>query len=142
VRRAVKEAITNQGECLPYRSVSDRLGERHLGLEKIVSELSKVRSLVIDKETLTSRLAEILKDPFAASIILAAVKLDEDVARGLVPPKLGETDMLAKRFGSLFASKPVKKAELEPVNLPPFLRAVLVALLKKAVSGEKTESLK
>jgi adenosylcobinamide amidohydrolase len=142
VRRAVKEAITNQGECLPRRSVSDRLGERHLPVEKLVSELCKVRSLGIDKETLTSRLAEILRDPFAASVILAAVKLDEDVERGLVPPELGETDVLAKHFGSLLSSNPIKKVELEPVNLPPFLRAILVALLKKAVSGEKTESLK
>ena len=142
VRRAVKEAITNQGECLPRRSVADRLKERHLAVEKLASELCKVKSLGFDEAEITRRLTAILKDPFASSVVMAAVKLDEDIERGLVPPELGESGGLAERFGSLLASKPIKKSELESVNLPPFLRAVLVALLKKAVSGVKTESLK
>ena len=142
VRRAVKEAITNQGECLPRRSVSDRLREMHLPVEKLASELCKVESLGFDEAELKLRLTAILKDPLAASVVMAAVKLDEDVAKGLVAPELAETDVLAKRFGSLLTSKPAKKSELESVNLPLFLREVLVALLKTAVSGKKTESLK
>ena len=142
VRRAVKEAITNQGECLQLRSVAERLQERHLPVKKLVSELCKVKGLGFDEATLTLRLKVILKDPFAASVVLAAVKLDEDVEKGLVPSELAETDVLARRFGSLLTIEPVKKADLEAVNLPPFLREVLVALLKKAVSGEKSESLK
>jgi hypothetical protein len=138
----VKEAITNQGECLLRRSVADRLRERHLPLEKLASELCKVKSLGLDEADLTARLTEILKDPFAASVIMAAVKMDEDIEKGLVPLELGETELLAKRFGSFFASKPVKQTEMKAVNLPTFLREVLVALLKNGVSGGKSESLK
>lgn len=142
VRRAVKEAITNQGECLPCRLALDRLRERQLPVEKLASELSKVRSLGIDKARLIVKLTEILKDPFAASAVMAAVKLDEDIERGLAPSEYGNVDVLAERFGSLISRKSVEKAKRNSVDLPPFLREVLVALLNTAVSSEKSESLK
>jgi adenosylcobinamide hydrolase len=129
VRQAVHEAINNQGERFPNRSVADRLRERHLSVEKLASELCKVEGLGLTAEELTTRLT-------ASSVVLAAVKLDEDVERGLVAPELGDVDVLAKRFGALVSGKPVGKLDLGSVRLPRFLREVLVGLLTTGVSKE------
>jgi adenosylcobinamide amidohydrolase len=147
VRKAVKEAVTNQGECLPCRSVADRLRERYLPLEKIACELEKIKGLGMDKVALASSLAKVLDEkPFFASLLLSAVKIDEDVERGLVPPEFGKIEVLSEHLGEFLSKesggKTVKKAEREAVDLPPFLREVLVAFLKSGVSGEKSARLK
>jgi len=142
VRQAVMEAITKQGECLLSRSVLDRLRERHLSVEKLASELCKLKSLDTGEGALNSRLSLILKTPFSASVVMAAVKLDDDLVKGLVPAELRETGVLARHFGGLLNRVAVKETELKTVNLPPFLREVLVALLKSEVPKGKSESLK
>ena len=96
----------------------------------------------MDEAALMARLPSLFKDPFAASVVLAAVKLDEDVERGLVAPELGDVGVLAKRFGGLVAGKPVGRLDTGSVGLSPFLREVLVALLTTGVSARNTESLK
>ena len=56
----------------------DRLKERHLPLEKLAAEISKVDGLAVDAE----KLAEILKNkPLALTYLLAAAKLDDDVRK-------------------------------------------------------------
>jgi adenosylcobinamide hydrolase len=142
VRQAVREAINNQGECFPNRSVGDRLRERHLPVEKLASELSKVEGLRLDEAALRTRLSSLFREPFAASVVLAAVKLDEDFEQGLVAPELGDVGVLAKRFGGLVAGKPVGRLDFGSVGLSPFLREVLVALLTTGVSATNTENLK
>ena len=142
VRQAVREAINNQGESLPFRSILDRLRERHLSVEKLAAELCNIKSLDIDEATITSELSLILEDPFAASVVMAAVKFDDDIEKGLVPLEIGKTNASAKRFGELIARTNVKQAESKMVNLPPFLRETLIALLMTAGSKVKSESLK
>lgn len=147
VRNAVKAAVTNQGECLPVRSVAERLRERQLPIEKIACELAKIKGLGMDEAALAARLAEVLEEkPFFASLVLAAVKIDEDVEKGLVPPEFGKIEVFRERLGEFLSKKSggktVKKAERVTVDLPPFLREVLVAILESGVSGEKSARLK
>ena len=148
-RKAVKKAIIKQGECLPCRSVSDRLGERHLSLEKMASELSKVARLKVDEKTL----AKILRnEPLLASFLMAAAKIDEDVKKEVIPSEFGNIDILSKNFGSLLskqtngsASAPSELADnwdYSSVDLPPFLKHFLINLVKSALSKEATENLK
>ena len=95
-------------------------------------ELVKVKSLGVDEKTIAARLAGVLRgDPLAAAVVLAAVKVDEDVAKGLVPPEFGQTDALSKRFGEFFNKQgDVSAAEYASVDLPPFLKNVLIGIMK------------
>jgi adenosylcobinamide hydrolase len=153
-RKAVKEAVMKANECMPRRSVFNRLRERHLPIEKLASELSKAKSLNADEKTLAIGLTKMLRnDPSLASIVMAAAKIDEDVEKGLVPPEFGEIDVVSKKFGDVLLSKQTKSnakalsdsadsSEYDAIDLPPFLKQVLIKIVKSALSTEKTEILK
>jgi adenosylcobinamide hydrolase len=145
-RKAVKESIMKAKECMPYRSITKRLTERHLPPEKLASELSKVKSLGVDEKTLDSSLVKILREPLFASVLMAAVKMDEDVEEGLIPPEFGKIEVLTKNFSNLFlkqisAKTPsglADKEEDDSVDLPPFLKHVLISMVKSVLSKEIT----
>ena len=135
-RKAVKEAVMKAKECAPCRSLFDRLRERHLSIAKIASELSKAKILDVDKEPLETSLTSLLKDdPFYASIIIAAIKLDEDLEKGLVPPELGDSSVVSKRFGAVLLKQQTPSnvdasSSYGDVDLPPFLKQALISIIK------------
>jgi adenosylcobinamide hydrolase len=149
-RKAVKEAVMKAKECMPYRSIVKRLTERHLPPEKLASELSKVKSLAIDEKTLSIILGKILKEPLFASVLMAAAKMDEDVEAGLVPPEFGKIEVLSRNFGDLFlkhataktSNSVINEEEHDAVDLPLFLKHVLIGMVKSILSEQRTESLK
>ena len=111
----------------------ERLTERYLSLEKLAAEISKVDGLVVD----ASGLAEILKNkPVALTYLLAAVKLDDDVEKNLLPVELGDVKQLSKCFGNpnSNASACSKLPSYDSVDLPPFLKHVLIKIVKEAHS--------
>ncbi len=136
-RQAVKEAVLKGPECSPTRSLLDRLVARHLSIEKMALELSKINTLNMGKEQLTATISAIVDNhPLSAVTLLAAVKLDEDVESGLLPPQLGEVEALAKRFGDQAAgcnnqNLGIAETELTQAELPPFLKYALLSLLRK-----------
>ncbi len=145
-RKAVKEAVMKANECMPCRSLFARLRERHLSIAKLASELLKTKSLGVDEETLADRLTALLKaEPFYASIVLAAIRMDEEVTKGLVPPEFGEISAVSKRFGEvLFSNLSLSNVKAEDyfassgdyaaVDLPPFLKQVLINIVKALFS--------
>jgi adenosylcobinamide amidohydrolase len=137
VREAVKEAVQKQDGTLPSRSVAARLKARHLPVEKLSSELSKIKSLHAEEKTLTAKLNAALSSPLYSSILLAAAKLDDDAKKGLVPSGFGDLADVSEKFGKLICAKPHPKKvkiELEGVDLPPFLKHVLLNILQNASS--------
>jgi adenosylcobinamide amidohydrolase len=147
-RKAVKEAITKANEFMPSRSIRDRLRERHVSIEKLYFELSKVNDVKVNPQMLAKILGS---EPVFASLILAAVKMDDDVKKGLIPAEFGDIDAVSERFGSLF-SQAIRSAKIstefklknnyEAIDLPPFTKNVLINIVKSALSKEKTENLK
>jgi adenosylcobinamide amidohydrolase len=137
-RKAVKEAITNQGECVPWRSVVDRLRERHLSLEKLGAELSKLKSLGMSAVMISVHLDRMLKnDPIFALFVMMATRIDEDADIGLLAPEFGTASELGKQLGFQFSEKTQlsshaesDEAEIDLVDLPRFLKQVLIAKLK------------
>jgi len=144
-KKAVKEAIIKQGESLPNRSVANRLRERHLSVDLLAAELSKIKALSGSQEELSFRLSNMLRDdPLFAAFLLAAAKMDEDTEKGLVPPEFRKTDEFGIAVGSLLLNKApnqtvgnVEKAELDSVDIPPNLKQVLIAKLgiKRSATG-------
>jgi hypothetical protein len=111
--------------------VLDRLKERHLGLEKMVAEVSKVEGLRID----AAGLVEILRsNPFAGSFLLAAAKMDDDYKKNLLPTDFADWNDISKCFGTYTAAKQdcSKLPNYDSVELPPFLKHALIKIVKNA----------
>ena len=134
VREAVKEAVKKQDSTLPSRSVASRLKARHLPVERLASELSKIKSLKADEKTLRNKLDAILSDPLYASFLLAAAKLDDDVKKGVVPSEVGEVAEASRRFGVLISGRGSHRQlageDVDAVDLPPFLKQALLNILQ------------
>jgi adenosylcobinamide amidohydrolase len=132
-RKAVTEALIKQEPFWACRTVIERLKERQLPLEKLSSELSKIEGLAID----ANGLAEILKNnPLVLTYLLAAAKLDDDVKKNQLPPELGQAAESSKYFGS-FSQTQLDCSKLQGydlVNLPPFLKHVLVNIVCESLS--------
>jgi adenosylcobinamide hydrolase len=131
-RKAVTEALIKQEPIWGCRTVLDRLKERHLGLEKLAFELSKIDGITVDEKAL----AEILKNnPAASAYLLAAAKLDDDYKKNLLPAELGDVKQLSKCFGICASSKQdfSKLSGYDLVDLPPFLKNVLISIVRAAL---------
>lgn len=132
-RKAVSEALIKQEPIWACRTVLDRLKERHLSLEKLAAEVSKVRGLTVDSVAL----AKILNDkPLAMAYLLAAAKMDDDFKKNLVPADLREATELSKCFGNLARLKEncSKIPDYDSVELPPFVKHALIRILTDALS--------
>ena len=92
------------------------------------------------------KLSKILEvEPVFASLVFAAVKMDDDVKKGLIPAEFRDIDAVSERLGSLF-SQGIKRAktskgtkfesDYEIIDLPPFTKYVLINMLKSALSKE------
>jgi len=120
-RQAVTEALLKQEPEWINRSVLDRLRERKLPVEKLASEVSKIKGLEITAEELTELLK---KDPSALASLLAAARMDDDYKKSLLP-----TDFAS--WSQITACAECKKMQgYEAVELPPFIKDALVKILK------------
>ena len=142
-KKAIKEAITKQGESLPHRTIENRLAERHLSVGILAAELSKIRALG-GKETVALQLSGLLRDdPLFAAFAIAAAKMDEDAVKGLVPPELGKSEEFGIALGSVLLNKTrsqimktATRAELASIRIPSNLKQVLIAKLGISLFAE------
>ncbi|MGZ4851150.1 MAG: adenosylcobinamide amidohydrolase [Candidatus Bathyarchaeia archaeon] len=134
-RKAVTEALIKQEPIWSCRTVLDRLKERHLSIEKLAAEISKIDGLSIDAKAL----AEILKNkPYLNAYLLAAAKLDDDVKKKLFPTETVDASQLSECIRSLALYKQdyIKMPNYEEVDLPPFLKHTLIMFVKDALSKD------
>jgi adenosylcobinamide hydrolase len=132
VRQAVSEALLKQEPFWGTRTVLDRLKERHLPLEKLVAEVSKVEGLAVNGEGL----AEILREnPASCTFLLAAAKMDDDYKKNLLPKDLHSWVEITKCFGASSEADCFKLPDYSLVDLPPFLKYALIKIIKNAQSG-------
>lgn len=148
-RKAVKDAVIKAkvGGFPLSRSVIKRLTERHLSMEKISSEVSKIKGISLDAYTLEKMLKS---KPVFSVLLLAAAKLDDDAKKDLIPKEFGNIDLLSNQFSEKFLNS--KKININSnvelfnqmslVELPPFTKHILVAFLMNNNLKEKNENLK
>jgi adenosylcobinamide amidohydrolase len=132
-RRAVTEALLKQEPMWECRTVLYRLEERHLPVEKLVAEVSKVDDLKIDTKGLTELLR---KNPLASGWLLAAAKMDDDYKRDLLPADFEDWNEFSRCFGACTPSKQVcsKLPIYDKVDLPPFLKYALIRIIQESSS--------
>lgn len=132
-RKAVAEALVKQEPFWKNRTVIDRLKERHLHIEQLSTEISKVEGLAID----TKSLETILEDmPAASAFLLAAAKMDDDYKKNLLPDIDGNSEMMTKCFDNLatLTRNSSKPAGYDSVDLPPFVKNALISIVQEAYS--------
>ena len=130
-RRAVTEALLKQEPIWACRTVLDRLKERHIGLEKMASEISKVEGLTAGVEELTKILRN---NKLAGVYLLAAAKMDDDFKKNLLPTEFTNWTEVSKCFGNYtrFTWDCSKVPNYDFVDLPPFLKHALIKIVKSS----------
>ncbi len=96
-RKAVTETLLKQEPVWACRTVLDRLKERHLSIEKLAAEISKVEGLTVNAEGLAGILK---KNPFTLVYLLAATKMDDDYKKNLLPTDFTDWIEISKFFGT------------------------------------------
>ncbi|MDR2699877.1 MAG: adenosylcobinamide amidohydrolase [Nitrososphaerota archaeon] len=134
VRQAVKEAADKQEGQHKGRTITRRLSERHLSLDYLATEFSKIQ-IFGDKKTVISTLEQVLaSSSISAIFLLAAAKLDDDFKKGLIPNDCGDIVSLSKGFGCLLLNHGFTEniLTLSEVNLPYFTKQAVFAILQNS----------
>jgi adenosylcobinamide hydrolase len=145
VREGVKTAIFKQENIVPNRPLIERLADRCISVETIVSQVSggKITSKSPKYQKLQKQFELILSDRKIVALVIAALRLDEDLAKGLIPKKTTDiVDQVSfeeivqsalKCPGGDFSEFSFNKEKPgDEAELGPFTKCVLDAILKKA----------
>jgi adenosylcobinamide hydrolase len=148
VRQGVKTAIYKQENLASDRSLFERLEERGMSPEIIMSLIPALRitSESSQYKQLQKQLELILSDEKIVPLVIASLRLDEDLQKGLIPTKTTKTvDQVsfeeivqtASRcsFNDFSQFDFAEGKLLDEVHLGPFTKCVLKAILKKAESN-------
>ena len=73
---------------------------------------------------------------------MAAIELDENLAKGLIPPEFGDSSVVSKIFGAALLSTKnsnniAPSRNYDDVGLPDFLKQVVISIIKSTLF-EKT----
>ena len=150
VRQCVKEAIYKQEGFAANRPLRERLAERGLPPEKLLSLLDEKQFPVESSklQCLRDQVERSLTDEKIASLVLASLRYDDDLKKGLIPPSKESTveravfeqvvlvairNYLSDKHGTGEA-KATKLGVRDGGELGPFTTCVLEAILKDAYS--------
>ncbi len=130
-RQAVRQALLKQEPFWGTRSVLDRLKERHLTLEKLAAEVSKIEGLAVTIEELANIL---MSKTSALASLLSAAKMDDDYKKNLLPSDFHNWGEITDYIDNIEKSKELQG--YDSANLPPFLKATLAKIIKTAQGKE------
>jgi hypothetical protein len=149
VREGVKTAILKQENISSKRPLIERLADRRLSIETIISQVSdgKITKQSPKYFQLQKQLELFLSDGKIARLVIAALRLDEDLVKGLIPEKNVNTvnpvsfeeivqTFLKKCSSDDFLDYAFNKSKPEDeAQLGPFTKCVLQAIVKKTQSN-------
>jgi adenosylcobinamide hydrolase len=148
VRQGVKTAIYKQENLASDRSLLERLADRGISPEIIISLIPelKITSENPQYKQLQKQLGLILTDRKIVPLVIAGLRLDEDLQKDLIPTKTANTiDQVS--FEEIFQTALrcsltdlsqldfVKDKPVDETHLGPFTKCLLIAILKKAHSN-------
>jgi iron complex transport system ATP-binding protein len=147
VRKAVKEAMFKQENLAPNRTLIERLAERGISSELIMSLADEPIKKIQSSEELKRQVELILSDQKIVPLLIAALRLDDDLEKGLIPKDqmnninnaAFEEIVMATLKCSLNGEKNlfdyVEKERNSENRLGPSTKCLLTAILKKACSN-------
>ena len=147
VCKGVKTAIYKQENIKSNRPIVERLADRSLSLETIISQVSdgKIIGESPKYAQLLKKFESVLSDSKISSLVIAALRFDEDLMKGLIPITSNTVDQISfeeivqdvlKCSLHNFSDLDSANRELEgEAHIGQFTKCVLQAILKKAQSN-------
>lgn len=148
VRESVKEAVYKQENISPSRLLTKRLEERGISIDEFMSEFSKAHAPINESKERRNRFKEgvqqVLIDNNIASLVIASLRLDEDIKVGLAPSSgplaleiLQKTvvELLAKRKGASVKCRLNDSSLTLTKSAYPSTRSVLFAIMNYVYSS-------
>jgi adenosylcobinamide hydrolase len=144
VKESLKKTLRKEQQFVANRPLTKRLNERGISLAKVATLFLKAHPEIAEKsEPFNEELQQMLSDPKIVPLILAALRLDDDVKAGLTPKDMFDQstaiDNLQTSVINYIENKNQAKnlkaddASLVPMNnLGPFARGILAAIMTNA----------
>lgn len=156
VKESVKKALQKQGKVIADRPLTNRLDERGISLAKMMTLFSEAHPSILGNSEKMKKIREeiqqTLSDPVVASLVIAALRLDDDAKIGLIPGSMHDKNLVSGILQNAIVnylrendtrSKYLKldDAKLSVVDrLGPITRSVLVAIMSSAYSSINAQS--
>jgi len=151
VRESVKTAIYKQEKLVPDRPLTERLAERGISFESIMSLLCEPQVIPESPKykQLKKRIEQTLSDRKIASLVMASLRFDDDLRKGLMPASQSINSMDKIVFEEIiqtalrdYLSDVKVNSEFDfrkgkPANedrLGPFTKRIFLAILNNAYS--------
>lgn len=149
VKAALKSAIFKQENMYSNRPLTRRLEERGITVENLTTLFSQIRPVLRNypekREVFIKEFKQVLADPNIATLVIAGLRLDEDVRANLIPEspnnketdsfvlhkilQKGVTDYLSKQEAEFKFVRPDYLSSTFSENMGWFARSVLSAVM-------------
>ncbi|UCC58933.1 MAG: adenosylcobinamide amidohydrolase [Candidatus Bathyarchaeum sp.] len=147
VIESLKKALLKEQNIIANRSLTKRLEERGISLAKAITLFLETRPKIAGKfEQFNEEILQTLSDPKVVSLVIAGLRLDDDLKLGLIPKGTFDKSVAVKTFQTavinyLCNNNPSKDLKLDDTslaaveNLGPFTGSILVAIMNNVYSG-------
>jgi adenosylcobinamide hydrolase len=147
VKLSLKKALQKEQKIVANRSLIKRLEERGISLANAITLFLEIRPKIAEKfEQFKEEIQQALSDPKVASLVIAGLRLDDDVKIGLIPRGMFDKSIIVEIFQTavincLCNKNPSKELKLDDTglttveNLGPFAGSILVAIMNNVYSN-------
>jgi adenosylcobinamide hydrolase len=141
VKESLKKTLQKEQRIVANRSLTKRLEERGISLAKAITLFLETRPKIAEKfEQFNEEIQQALSDPKVVFLLIAGLRLDDDVKIGLIPRGKFDKSMVVKTFQNavincLCNKNPSKDLKLDDTsltaveNLGPFAGSILAAIM-------------
>jgi adenosylcobinamide hydrolase len=150
VKESVKKALQKQGKVIANRTLTERLDERGISLAKMITHFSESHSSILGTSEKLKKFREqvqqALSDPIVTSLVIAALRLDDDAKMGLIQVSMHDKNVVSGILQNAVANHLSRKStqskhlKLDDTNLSgverlgPITRSVLLTIISCAYS--------
>ena len=153
VKESLKKVLRKEQKIMANRSLTKRLEERGISLAKAITLFLETRSKIAEKfEQFNEEIQQALSNPRVVPLVIAGLRLDDDVKIGLIPKGMFDQSTVVKTFQTAVinclynkdSSKDLKLDETSLTaveNLGPFAGGILAAIMNNVYSNVCNKSL-
>jgi adenosylcobinamide hydrolase len=153
VKGSLKKALQKEQKIMATRSLTKRLEERGISLAKAITLFLETRPKIAEKfKQFNEEIQQALSDPKVVPLVIAGLRLDDDVKIGLIPKGMFDQSMVVKTFQTavincLCTKNSSKDLKLDDTsltaveNLGPFAGSILAAIMNNVYSDMCSKSL-
>jgi adenosylcobinamide hydrolase len=152
VKESLKKALRKEQKIVANRSLTKRLEERGISLAKAITLFLETRPKIAEKfEQFKEEIQNALSNPKVAPLVIAGLRLDDDVKIGLIPRGIFDKSMVVGIFQTavincLCNKNPSEDLKLDDTsltavdNLGPFAGSILAAIMNNVYSNMCSKS--